>query len=225
MAVDDSSPRRGSDPSTIGERLGEDIDLFTRVTSNFYRGEIERTTAWRSRLDQTTNWAVVLVAAILTWAFSSPDNPHYVILIGVFGVVAFLVMEANRYREYDIWRKRVRTIQEQVFAALYDPGTPIDEDWRGTIATDLREPTFSISTWQAIAHRLRRAYLALVSLLLAAWVARITVFQADETWTETASILAGPGETVVAAVGVLYLALVLVALASARGTTVREFAQ
>lgn len=59
-------------------------------------------TAWRSWLDQPTNWAVVLVGAILTGAVSSSDNPHYVILVGIVGVSALLVMEANRDREYDI---------------------------------------------------------------------------------------------------------------------------
>jgi len=72
----------------------------------------------------------VVVAAILTWAFSSSDNPHYVLLIGVFAVAAFLVMEANRYREYDVWRDRVRTIQTDVIAEQYDPSETPSREWR-----------------------------------------------------------------------------------------------
>ncbi|ELZ18002.1 hypothetical protein C477_12377 [Haloterrigena salina JCM 13891] len=38
---------------------------------------------WRERLDQTTYWAIVIMSAILTWTFSSRNNPHYVLLLGV----------------------------------------------------------------------------------------------------------------------------------------------
>ena len=43
---------------------------------HLYRGELDRVTSWRGRLDQTINWAVTILAALLTWVFSSPDNPH-----------------------------------------------------------------------------------------------------------------------------------------------------
>lgn len=51
--------------------------------AHLYRGEVHRMKLWRERLDSTTNWAVIVVTAILTWAFSSPDNPHYLLLLGV----------------------------------------------------------------------------------------------------------------------------------------------
>jgi uncharacterized membrane protein len=69
-----------------------------------HRGEIDRVGTWRQRLDQTTTWAVTLLAAILTWAFSSPDNPHFIILVGVVVATIFLGIEARRYRDYDLFR-------------------------------------------------------------------------------------------------------------------------
>lgn len=198
-------------------------EALASLTGNFYRGEIERTASWRGRLDQTTNWAVVVVAAILTWSFSSGDNPHYVILIGVFGVTAFLVMEATRYQEYDVWRNRVRTLQTGLFAEMYSPSGADGPHWQRRLGEDLRDPEFNLTLRQALTHRLRRSYLALLLILLAAWIARITVFEAAEPWTETASILGVSGALVATAVGVFYALVVLVAAVSHRGSTVREF--
>ena len=216
-----------SEPSTesTGARLRDDLSAYASLTSEFYRGEVDRATAWRARLDQTTNWAVVLVAAILTWAFSSPDHPHYVILIGVFGVSAFLVMEATRYREYDVWRRRVRTLQTDLLAEMYDSGGDSDPEWESEISEGLRKPTFSISLWKALEHRLRRSYLALLLLLLAAWIARITLLEPSESWTGTAAILGLPGEIVVAVVSGYYAVVLLVTAWSARGERVQEFQQ
>jgi len=117
---------------------------------------------WRGRLDQTTNWAVVVVGAILTWAFSSADNPHYVILIGVFGVTAFLAMEATRYREYDIWRNRVRVLQRGLYAQMYAPDPSDDAGWQAKLGNELRDPEFEMSYREALTHRLRRSYVALL---------------------------------------------------------------
>ncbi|MFW5918029.1 MAG: DUF2270 domain-containing protein, partial [Haloferacaceae archaeon] len=101
MSEDDSEADRQGNSQSVGGRAAEDLSAFVSLAGDYYRGEVDRATTWRGRMDQTTNWAVVIVAAVLTWAFSGDNRPHYVILIGVFGVTAFLLMEAHRYREYD----------------------------------------------------------------------------------------------------------------------------
>ena len=40
---------------------------FTTAMVHLYRGELQRATAWRSRLDNTTNWAVVTTGAALSF--------------------------------------------------------------------------------------------------------------------------------------------------------------
>ena len=207
--VEDSSELSGAGTDDDRPTLDEQ-EAFANLTGDFYRGEVERTASWRGRLDQTTNWAVVVVAAILTWAFTSADNPHYVILIGVFGVTAFLVMEANRYREYDVWRNRVRVLQTDLYAEMYSPSSDGGSDWQTVLADGLRDPTFGLTFREALTHRLRRSYLALLLLLLAAWIARVTAFEASESWTETASILGISGAIVATVVGLFYAVLVLV---------------
>lgn len=40
--------------------------------AHLYRGEIYRSTIWRTRLDTTTNWAVVTLGVALSITFASP---------------------------------------------------------------------------------------------------------------------------------------------------------
>lgn len=122
---------------------------------------------WRERLDRTTNWAVIVMGAILTWAFSSARNPHYIIPVGMAIVGVFLTIKARRYRAYDIWCLQVRTIQESTFAQALDPSTDVADDaWRAKLSRDYRRPAMAITAEEAIAHRLRRVYLPLFTVVV-----------------------------------------------------------
>jgi len=180
--------------------------------AHLYRGEIHRMKFWRERLDQTTYWAIVIMSAILTWTFSSRNNPHYVLLLGVAALTAFLLIEARRFRGYDIWRGRVRTFQKNVFAYGLDPSVGLeDPNWREQLSRDYRQPVIKISFEEAIAHRLRRIYLVLFSITLSAWVIRIAAFS-TRPWPESAAVGSIPGLAVTAAVVAFYLLAVFVAM-------------
>lgn len=152
-----------------GQKL---LDLATAL----YRDEMRRTVAWRQRLDRTTNWAVVLTATLLTWAFSRTDNPHYVVLVAIATVVLFLLVEARRYRYYDVWRSRLRLLEQNVFANAFAPDGTEQREWRRMLAADLRHPAFKMPRLEAVQRRLRRMYGPLLLLLLAAWLLRISAF-------------------------------------------------
>ncbi|WP_251343800.1 DUF2270 domain-containing protein [Haloplanus halophilus] len=207
-AVDPTDPEYRD----VGEGLLDEEMGPSSAMAHLYRGEVHRMKLWRERLDRTTNWAVIIMAAILTWAFSSPDNPHYIILIGVVTLAVFLLIEARRYRGYEIWRTRVRILQENVWAPGLDPSGGVeDPDWRATLSRDYRTPTLKISAEEAVAHRLRRVYLPLFGVLLAAWIVRITAFS-PEPWVESAAVGMVPGAVVVSAVVCCYLAALVVAV-------------
>jgi len=195
----------------IGEGLLDEGMGPSSAMAHLYRGEIHRMKLWRERLDRTTNWAVIVMAAIITWAFSSANNPHYILLIGVATLSVFLVIEARRYRGYEIWRTRVRILQENVWAYGLDPSAGVvDPDWREKLSQDYRTPTLKISAEEAVAHRLRRVYLPLFGILLAAWLVRITAFS-PEPWIASAAIGMIPGTVVVAVVALFYLGAVALA--------------
>ncbi|AXR82464.1 DUF2270 domain-containing protein [Natrarchaeobaculum sulfurireducens] len=196
------------DQREIGREMVDDSTGLGSVMAHVYRGEIDRVGTWRERLDETTTWAVTLMAAILTWAFSSPDNPHYILLVGILIVTIFLGIEARRYRDYDVFRSRARIIQENLFANALDPSQGVEShDWRAELSRDYRRPTLKVSVYEALANRLQRVYLALLSVLLVAWVFRITAFAPRQDWLTTAEIARIPGIAVVAVVGVFYVVL------------------
>ena len=196
------------DQREIGREMVDDSTGLGSVMAHAYRGEIDRVGTWRQRLDETTTWAVTLMAAILTWAFSSTDNPHYILLIGIVVVTIFLGIEARRYRDYDVFRSRARVIQENLFANALDPSQGTENhDWRAELSRDYRRPTLKVSVYEAVANRLRRVYLALLSVLLIAWIFRITAFVPRQDWLTTAGIARLPGIVVVAVVGVFYVVL------------------
>lgn len=216
------APAEPPDPDVPGEAT-EDASLFASVTMQFYRGETDRMATWRTRLDQTTNWAVVVMAAILTWAFSSPDNPHYVLLIGLLAIAAFLFIEAERYQQYDAWRSRILVVEREFLAHVFGTDGAERHDWRRHLGDDLQDPSIQLPFSRAVGHRLQRVYFALLTVLLAAWVARITVFEPGEPWHVTAGVTGIPGTAVVAVVGACYLVFGGLTLWSYRQASSREF--
>ena len=143
---------------------------FNTAMVHFYRGEVQRSNTWRTRLDNTTYWAVITTGAALSFAFSSPNNPHFLIPIISILVAVFLVMEARRYRYYEIWASRVRVIETGYFAQMLAPDSvPRDQEWASHLASDLLTPHFTISVWEAIGRRLLRNYLWIFALLALSW--------------------------------------------------------
>ncbi|UHQ98079.1 DUF2270 domain-containing protein (plasmid) [Natrinema zhouii] len=195
----------------VGEGLLEEMAPSSSM-AHLYRGEIHRMKFWRERLDRTTNWAVIVMSGVLTWGFSGPNRPHYIILLGIAALTAFLFMEAQRYRGYDLWRGRVRTLQKNVFAYGLDPSTGLeDPSWRETLSQDYRTPVIKITREEAIAHRLRRIYLLLFTIMLGAWTIHIAAFTTTP-WPTSASIGVIPGLLVIGIVVALYLVAVFIAV-------------
>ncbi|HEX6732366.1 MAG TPA: DUF2270 domain-containing protein [Pyrinomonadaceae bacterium] len=164
-ATPDSS---ASSPGGLMRRMSH--SEFNTAMIHFYRGEVQRSNTWRNRLDTTTNWAVLTAGATLSFVFSSPNNPHFVIPINSILVAIFLLMEARRYRYYEIWSSRVRVLETGYFAHLLAPETtPPDEAWAEHLAADLITPHFTITEWEAVGRRLRRNYLWIFALLALSW--------------------------------------------------------
>jgi len=204
----DFDPESPEEREIAGEAATDRSD-FLSLMGHTYRGELGRMTSWRTRIDRTTNWAVVVTATLLTWAFSADSRPHYILLIGMAMVVIFLWIEVRRYRVYDIWRSRVRLLEENVFANALDPEGAAQSNWRELLSEDFREPTIKISAFEATSRRLRRVYFPLLSVLVAAWVVRLTVFGEFTSVVAAAAVGAIPGVAVLLGVGVFYGSIVV----------------
>lgn len=196
----------------IGREMVDRSTGLGSVAAHLYRGEVERTVGWRDRLDTTTNWAVTVMAAIVAYAFSG-EVSHAVILAGLIMGSVFLFIEARRFRDYDIWRSRVRVLQENLFANALDPSQGVEHDaWRATLSRDYRDPSPNISYRGAFSHRLRRVYLPLMTAMLLGWIFHLWAFAPDRPFLESASLPGIPGPVVVAAVGLYFLALLAFAV-------------
>lgn len=64
-------------------------ELIT-VLAHFHRAEIARMSGWRDRIDLTTNWAITVVAAMLSVSLSTPSAHHGVILFAMLVVLLLL---------------------------------------------------------------------------------------------------------------------------------------
>ncbi len=154
------------------ERLSRQEYISAMV--HFYRGEMQRATSWRLRLDNTTNWAIISAGGLVTFAFGHPDIHQVILVLGLALLIFFLWIESRRYRYFDVWRSRVRKLEENFFGPVLmrrlaspDPG------WAETVAADLARPVFKISHWHALHLRLRSNYFILFLLILVAWIAKI----------------------------------------------------
>jgi len=127
--------------------------------AHLYRGELYRSTVWRTRLDATTNWAVVTTGLALSLTFSSEAaSPLPLVLVGLL-VAVFLYIEGRRYRYFDFWRIRAHILEVHFFGPiLRGEGVRVDNGWNETLYQDYRAPALHITFLEAIGRRLRRNY-------------------------------------------------------------------
>jgi uncharacterized membrane protein len=188
---------------------------FNTAMVHYYRAEIQRSNTWRTRLDATTNWAVLATGAALSYAFTSPSSHYGIIILDTLLVTLFLWIEARRYRYYELWSHRARLLETDFFAAMLVPPFAPRPEWAESMAESLLQPEFPISMWEALGRRLRRNYLWIFLILAAAWALKGFIHPTPTpSWQEFVSRSAiGPvsGEWMIA-LGVVYL-LILVIIA------------
>ena len=141
---------------------------------HYYRGELARMAGWRDRIDRTSNWAITVVAALLSVSLSTPTSHHGVLLFAMLLVTLMLLIEARRYRFFDVYRARVRQLERFYFAEILCPRGQLALDWAEPIAKSLRKPEFLITYSDAARRRLRRNYCWMYLILLLAWALKIS---------------------------------------------------
>jgi uncharacterized membrane protein len=155
--------------------------------AHLYRGEVYRSTVWRTRLHSSTNWAVVTTGIALSATYSNAEaSPLPIVLVGLL-VTVFLLFEARRYRYFNVWRPRL--------------------DWAALLARDYRNPSYNISYARAIGRRVRRTYSWIFAIQAIAYYGKLAIHPSPlttlaEVW-QRAAIGPIPGELLVAA-GVLF---------------------
>jgi uncharacterized membrane protein len=176
--------------------------------AHLYRGEVYRSTVWRTRLDSSTNWAVVTTGIALSATYSSAEaSPLPMVLVGLL-VSVFLLFEARRYRYFNVWRARARLMETDFYAPmLRGEGVRLDSGWTTLLAHDYVAPRYHISFARAVGRRLRRTYGWIFVIQAIAYYGKLAIHPValsslTELW-DRAAIGPIPGTLVVAA-GVLF---------------------
>ena len=109
--------------------------------AHLYRGEVYRSTVWRTRLDSSTNWAVVTTGIALSATFSNAEAPPLpMVLVGLL-VSVFLLFEARRYRYFNVWRARARLPETDFYGPMIEgEAIRLDSGWTELLANDYRDP-------------------------------------------------------------------------------------
>jgi uncharacterized membrane protein len=172
MVSSEAKPPHTFDPAEMG------------AIAHLYRGEVYRSTIWRTRLDHTTNWAIVTMGIALSTSFSNPEaSPLPLLLVGLL-IAVFLGMEARRYRYFNVWRARARYLETNFYAPIFT-GEAREGNWQAILARDLTAPRYHISFVRALGRRLRRNYVWIFAVQVVAYYGKIAIHPTSATtWAE-----------------------------------------
>ena len=185
--------------------------------SHLYRGELYRSTVWRTRLDTTTNWAVLTTGIALSLTFSSETaSPLPLVLVGLL-VTTFLSIEARRYRFFDFWRMRAHVFEVYFFGPiLRGQGVQVENGWNEILYQDYQTPNLHITYAEAIGRRLRNNYCWIFAIQVTAYIGKLLIHPVPvaslaDFWTR-AAIGPIPGQLVILAGLVFHATWMTVAL-------------
>lgn len=217
-------PLESAKPARLAPALPASSAEKANMIIHYYRGEMGRMTSWRDRIDRTTNWSMTVVAGLLSVSLSTPSSHHGVVLFAMLLVSVFLLIEARRYRFFDVYRARVRQLERHYFSQALCPQAELKPDWAEAIAASLRKPVFLMAYREALFRRIRRNYIWMYLILLLAWALKISSpkLQQGEApeefvgslWQLVGHADLGPlhGGFVLALVGAFYLTLLFAVL-------------
>jgi len=191
-------------------------ELITTL-AHYYRAEVQRSLAWRERLDLTTNWAVGSTAAVLGFGFSHPEFPHIFFLFGLAIVYILLYVESRRYRFYDAYEYRVRLLHQHFIYGALTGDLDIEKGnfWVAELASDLRHPQYKMDRLHALGRRLHANYIYLFAVLLSGWLFKIKIHpEPSRSWrqfVDQAAIGGLPGGVILLCISLFVLHLLVLA--------------
>ncbi|MGD2173658.1 MAG: DUF2270 domain-containing protein [Gammaproteobacteria bacterium] len=195
--VDEQEPARSISAAELG------------AIAHLYRGEVYRSTIWRTRLDNTTNWTVVTLGVALSISYSSPQASSLpLVLVGVL-IMFFVIIESRRYRYFNVWRARARWMETHLYAPMLSDGNlHMEEGWQEVLAHDYWKPRYHISFFTALGRRIRRNYLWILIVQTFAYLGKLAVHPTgitglDDLWVR-ASVGPVPGQLMIAG-GIVYI--------------------
>jgi uncharacterized membrane protein len=165
-------------------------------------------TAYRRRLDTTTNWAISATGGISFFALGSDTVPHWFGLLAMPLLVLFLMLEARRFEAFEASRARVSLLERGFFAGLLAGST--NTEWEQTLTNSLVSPTPPLGRWVAIGWRLHWIYRWLFGISILAWLLKLWMHGSATDLAgllDSAAMSVVPGWLAISIVLALYAAL------------------
>ena len=180
--------------------------------AHYYRGEMSRSNNWRNIVDNTTNWAVGMTAAMLGFTFREGAGGNVVLIFAHVLLFIFLAIEGRRYMYYISLDSRVRLLEKKLFGPMMRGDDEIGTgNWREILANDLIYRRIKISQPAAMSIRLRRTYIWLFLILTLAWLFKTSVYPVRASdaagFLQNADFSFVPGGAVVIALVAFYVLL------------------
>jgi uncharacterized membrane protein len=181
---------KGSEPKEPRPLSTNEVNALIHL----YRAEMGRMTAYRARLDTTTNWAITATALVTTFVFGSGEHTHVAILFLMAVNYFFLHLEARRFGAYEGSRRRVRLLEVHFYGEVL--GERPDILWLRYLIKVLRNPVYpTVPLLMAMSWRLRRVYLWIYIGVLLAWLGKLDVDSIGELTLLNLVARAGVGST------------------------------
>jgi uncharacterized membrane protein len=198
------------------------IEPKDRVTVlvHYYRAMVGRADIWRMRMDATSNWAIGATAAVISFSLGNPEAPHFVVHIASILTLGFLLLEARRLTFYHLWQQRVLLLETGWIRPAIAPRAAGENgmtELAAKLGPHLGKTVPTMSLWKATARRLRRIYLYLFAVQLAAWGLKLASHPTStgrlDDIVARAQVWTLSGEVVLGAAVLVFVALLVLALA------------
>lgn len=147
-------------------------DRYLQAFAHFYRGEMNRLTCYRTRLDGSFHYAILFTSTMIVLYLQqtmllSSYFPFVIILMNLF----FCFVEARRYRYYLISQDRV-TVMEQGFLCHQILDNETDHDWKQALYHKFIKVQFTRGLFYCFTVRYFRNYMWLIDLIAILWILR-----------------------------------------------------
>lgn len=185
--------------------------------AHLYRGEVYRSTIWRTRLDATTNWSVVSLGLALTISYQSAEASALPLFLVGFLILVFLYLESRRYRYFNVWRARARWLEVNFYAPMLRRVPYDQEGWCTRLAEDYERPEHHISFRRAVGRRLRRNYLWIFSVQTMALFGKVFGAASGVSGWDSLALGTVPGWVIGGIAALLWSSLLVFTYAEWRG--------
>jgi uncharacterized membrane protein len=148
-------------------------DKYLQVVAHFYRGEMNRLTVYRTRLDNTFQYSILLTSALLVFNLQHSTLQYFPLLI-LFLNFLFCFVETRRYRYFLIIQNRV-CIMEKGFLCHQVLNKENDLNWKTELVNIFSNVNFTKSFFTCFCIRYFRNYIWLIDFIILVWGSLITI--------------------------------------------------